>query len=46
VAVAHVLGYVRPSHVQALDSTEHMADLQAVGRAVGAQVKAEHFLGY
>jgi uncharacterized protein len=37
------LGHIEPRHVQALDSTQHMDKLQAVGRAVAKQVRPEHF---
>lgn len=40
------LGHIRSQDVQALDSTEHMSDLQDVGRAVGAQATPEHFQGF
>ncbi len=40
------LGHVRPEHVQALDSTEHMSELQDVGHAVGAQAIRAHFKGF
>ena len=40
------LGHIRAKDVQPLDSTEHMSELQEVGRAVGAQVSSEHFRGF
>jgi predicted acylesterase/phospholipase RssA len=40
------LSHVRPRDVQPLDSTEHMAELQEVGRAVARQVVPEHFAGF
>ncbi len=42
----HGLAHIQPRHVQPLDSTEHMAELQAVGRTVARQVRAEHFAGF
>jgi hypothetical protein len=36
-----------PEHVQQLDSVDHIADLQTVGRAVAARkVRKEHFEGF
>lgn len=36
-----------PEHVQQMDSVEHIADLQAVGRAVASRkVRKEHFAGF
>ena len=40
---AHDLGRIRPRDVQRLDSTDHMGELQEVGRKVGLQVKPAHF---
>jgi hypothetical protein len=40
------LPYVRPEHVQKLDSVEHMDQLQQIGRAVGAKVTSAHFEGF
>jgi hypothetical protein len=40
------LGHIEPRDVQALDSTQHMDKLQAVGRAVAKQVRPEHFTGF
>jgi predicted acylesterase/phospholipase RssA len=38
---------VKPAHVQALDSVDHIAEMQAVGRAVAERgVSAEHFEGF
>jgi len=42
----HGLGHIRPKDVQALDSTEHLAELQEVGRVVASQVRPEHFVGF
>jgi len=42
----HGLGAIRPQDVQALDSTEHLAELQEVGRKVAMQVRPEHFAGF
>jgi uncharacterized protein len=42
----HALGHIDPRHVQPLDSTEHMAELQEVGAKLAEQVKAEHFAGF
>jgi hypothetical protein len=44
--VGQGLSHVRPRDVQPLDSTEHMAELQEVGRAVARQVVPEHFAGF
>lgn len=35
-----------PEHVQALDSIEHLGELQQVGRAVAEGVTAAHFAGF
>jgi hypothetical protein len=40
------LPHVVPAHVQALDSVEHIAALQAVGSAVAEHVKPAHFAGF
>jgi len=40
------LSGVKPEHVQQLDSTEHIKELQQVGQAVADQVKPEHFKGF
>jgi hypothetical protein len=40
------MGHIEPRHVQALDSTRHMDELRAVGRAVARQVRPEHFAGF
>lgn len=37
------LSGINPEHVQQLDSTAHIKELQEVGQAVAKQVKAEHF---
>ena len=37
---------ISPADVQRLDSIEHIAELQQVGRAVAAKVKREHFAGF
>lgn len=37
------LSGIKPEHVQQLDSTEHIKELQEVGQAVAKQVKLEHF---
>jgi predicted acylesterase/phospholipase RssA len=42
----HGLAHIEPRHVQALDSTAHMSELQEVGRAVARQVRPEHFAGF
>jgi len=42
----HGLGRIDPRHVQPLDSTSHMTELQEVGRAVGAGVADAHFEGF
>jgi hypothetical protein len=42
----HGLGHLEPSRVQRLDSTDHMEELQAIGRKVGEQVQASHFDGF
>jgi len=40
------LSGIRPEHVQQLDSTDHIKELQQVGQAVAKQVKPEHFKGF
>jgi uncharacterized protein len=40
------LGDIEPEDVQKLDSVEHIADLQRVGKAVAKQVKEEHFVDF
>ncbi len=40
---ANDLGHIRPKDVQALDSTDHMDELQQVGHKVATQVHAEHY---
>jgi patatin-like phospholipase/acyl hydrolase len=37
------LPHIRPEHVQQMDSVDHIAELQEVGRAAAAEVKREHF---
>lgn len=37
------LSDIQPEHVQQLDSTAHIKELQELGRAVAKQVKPEHF---
>ena len=37
---------INPADVQRLDSIEHIAELQQVGRAVATRVKREHFAGF
>lgn len=37
---------IEPKAVQALDSVAHIADLQAVGKAVAGKVQAAHFAGF
>ncbi|MFC1536777.1 patatin-like phospholipase family protein [Pseudomonadota bacterium] len=37
------LGDIKPEDVQKLDSVEHIAELQKVGKAVATQVNADHF---
>lgn len=43
---ANGLGHIRPEHVQALDSIDHLDELREVGRAVASQVASEHFRGF
>lgn len=40
---AHGLGHIEPRHVQAMDSTRYMNELQEVGKVVAKQVQAGHF---
>jgi patatin-like phospholipase/acyl hydrolase len=42
----HGLGRIDPRNVQQLDSTNHMDQLQEVGRKVALQVRSEHFDGF
>lgn len=37
---------IRPEDVQQLDSVEHIAELQRVGRAVAEKIRPEHFAGF
>jgi patatin-like phospholipase/acyl hydrolase len=37
---------INPADVQRLDSIEHIAELQQVGRGVATKVKREHFAGF
>jgi uncharacterized protein len=37
---------IEPEHVQQLDSTDHIKELQQVGQAVAKQVRPEHFKGF
>lgn len=37
---------IKPEDVQKLDSVEHIAELQRVGKAVAKKVKPEHFAGF
>lgn len=37
---------IEPTHVQQLDSTNFIAELQQVGKAVAKQVQREHFKGF
>jgi hypothetical protein len=37
---------IQPKHVQKLDSIDHIAELQQVGRAVAAKVAPDHFDGF
>lgn len=43
---ANGLGHIRPRDVQPLDTTDHLDELTAVGRAVAEQVSADHFAGF
>lgn len=40
------LSGIEPKHVQQLDSTDYVDELQRVGRAVAKHVKPEHFKGF
>ena len=40
------LDHVAARDVQRLDSTKHMAQLQEIGRSVGADVQDAHFQGF
>jgi len=40
------LQHIEPRNVQQMDSVDHIADLQEVGRAVAKQVNIEHFAGF
>lgn len=41
------VGHIEPAHVQQMDSVDHIAELQEVGRAVAQRnVKKEHFAGF
>lgn len=40
------LSGIKPEHVQQLDSTDHIKELQQVGQAVAKEVKPEHFKGF
>ncbi|MDH4080974.1 MAG: patatin-like phospholipase family protein [Nitrospira sp.] len=40
------LSGINPKHVQQLDSTDHIKELQEVGKAVAKQVRPEHFKGF
>ncbi|MGZ6613113.1 MAG: patatin-like phospholipase family protein [Solirubrobacteraceae bacterium] len=42
----HDLGGINPRDVQRMDSTEHMDELQHVGRKAAADVKPQHFDGF
>lgn len=42
----HGLSRINPKDVQALDSTDHLAELQDVGCVVAAQVQPDHFAGF
>jgi len=42
----HGLGHIEARHVQALDSTKYLRELQLVGRKVAQQVHAQHFDGF
>jgi hypothetical protein len=37
---------INPKHVQMLDSVDHIAKLQQVGRAIARNVSQEHFKGF
>jgi hypothetical protein len=41
------LSQIEPAHVQQMDSVDHIAEMQEVGRAVAAtKVKSEHFVDF
>jgi patatin-like phospholipase/acyl hydrolase len=40
------LQQINPAHVQQMDSVDHIAEMQEVGRAVGVKVAMEHFNGF
>jgi hypothetical protein len=41
------LPHIVPEHVQQMDSVDHIAELQEVGKAVAKhKVKKEHFAGF
>ena len=40
------LPHIEPKNVQQLDSVDHIAELQEVGRAVAKQVNVNHFAGF
>lgn len=40
------LKQIEPAHVQQMDSVDHIAEMQEVGRAVAQKVKQEHFGGF
>jgi hypothetical protein len=40
------LADIKPEDVQKLDSVEHIAELQQVGKAVAKNVRAAHFAGF
>ena len=40
------LKQIEPAHVQQMDSVDHIAEMQEVGRAVAHKVKQEHFGGF
>lgn len=40
------VGHLKPEHVQQMDSVEHIAEMQQVGRAVAKKVAIEHFAGF
>jgi patatin-like phospholipase/acyl hydrolase len=40
------LKQIEPAHVQQMDSVDHLAEMQEVGRAVARKVEAEHFAGF
>ncbi len=40
------VGHLKPEHVQQMDSVDHIAEMQEVGRAVAKKVTTEHFAGF